>query len=296
MTEKPETEAPETSEKQDAAAAPTEDAKPKKEKKEESLLSFSLFLVKLAVIVLIFRSVVAAPFSIPSESMVPRLLEGDHLIASKWSYGVSNNSLPFGWAPFPDGRLFASQPERGDVVIFKHPISGEDYIKRTIGLPGDTIQMQAGVLLINGNPVPKERVSDLVVEISPYMQCGSGTSELETDGTLVCRLERYRETLPNGATYNVLDDGMSAGDNTQEFTVPEGQLFVMGDNRDHSLDSRWAASVDRNGGGQAVGIIDQDLLVGKAQFMMWSTDGGAEWYLPWTWFTNTRWNRIGGGI
>jgi signal peptidase I len=262
-------------------------------KKGESPLSFAVFLLKLAVVVLIVRSFVFAPFSIPSESMLPLLMNGDHLIASKWNYGLSNNSLPFGIRPFPDGRLFAGQPERGDVAIFKHPLSGEDYIKRVIGLPGDQIQMKGGALSINGEAVTKEQVADFEVELSPNTEChrAGGTELTREDGVRICRYRQFRETLPNGVSYNVLDFGPGAGDDTQIFTVPQGHFFAMGDNRDNSRDSRWPALP-----GEAVGMVPQDLLVGKAQFMMWSTDGGAEFYLPWTWFSNTRWGRIGSGI
>ena len=292
MTETPSATPAETPE----AAAP---AKPGK--KEESLLGFLVFLLKLAAIVLIIRSFVFAPFSIPSESMLPRLINGDHLIASKWNYGISNNSLPFGWQPFPEGRLFAGQPERGDVAIFKHPKTGEDYIKRVIGLPGDEIQMKGGVLFINGKPVEKERVADFEIATSANTKCHptGGSEATREDGTRICRYERYRETLPNGVSYNVLDFGPVGvnpidridPDNTTPDIVPQGHLFMMGDNRDNSRDSRWPAAPH-----DSVGMVPQDLLVGKAQVMMWSTDGSARWLLPWTWFTAARWSRIGGGI
>jgi len=267
------------------------------DEQQETVLGFLVFLLKLVVIVFVIRSFVIAPFSIPSESMQPRLINGDHLIASKWSYGFSNHSLPFGLQPFPEGRIFASQPERGDVAIFKHPLSGEDYIKRVIGLPGDEIQMKGGVLFINGVAVKKEPVADFEIEVSPNTRCTMLQFQaMRADGTAVCRYPQFRETLPNGVTYNVLDFVMRNGDDTQVYIVPQGQLFVMGDNRDNSLDSRFPASVGSDGTGGAVGILPQDLLVGKAQVMMWSTDGGAEWLKPWTWFTAARWSRIGGGI
>ncbi|MEP0191244.1 MAG: signal peptidase I [Erythrobacter sp.] len=273
--------------------------------KEESWLSFAFFLLKLILAVLIFRSLLFSPFSIPSESMQPRLWNGDYLLASKWSYGFSNYSLPFN-APLIPGRIFADQPDRGDVVIFKHPIDKKDYIKRAIGLPGDTIEVVGGQVMLNGELIPREPIVDFVQPVDELMlarqsenkdlgfaaasPCGKPKFEEISDaGVRQCRYPRYRETLPSGVSYNVLDFGPDEFlDDFDRITVGEGDLFVMGDNRDNSLDSRAVASPDAG-----VGIVSQDLLVGEATIIMWSTDGGAVWYKPWTWFSSTRWGRIG---
>ncbi|WEK48371.1 MAG: signal peptidase I [Candidatus Andeanibacterium colombiense] len=249
----------------------------------------------------VFRSFAYAPFSIPSESMMPRLQIGDYLLASKWNYGFSNYSLPFGLRPFPKGRILASQPERGDVVIFKAPPrEKEDYIKRVIGLPGDQIQMVGGVLFINGVEVKKRRIADFVQPIDAAMlrdakarervsACFSLKFEEQTPDGRVCRYSQFVETLPNGIGYKVLDFGTTWQDDTPPRVVPDGMLFLMGDNRDNSMDSRFPAA-----DGQGVGLVPQDNLVGKASVMIWSTDGSAEWIKPWSWFTAARWSRIGG--
>lgn len=255
-------------------------------KKEENFFSFLFWLV-LGVVIL--RSFIISPFNIPSESMLPRLLTGDYLFATKWSYGYSKYSLPFS-APLIPGRLFASQPERGDIAIFKAPPGNDvDYIKRVIGLPGDEVQMKGGQLWLNGKAVPKVKVADFLVPVSPNTDCGPGFDSTDQAGTPVCRYPQFRETLPNGKSYDVLDMGLTPQDDTGVFIVPEGHLFLMGDNRDNSMDSRFPAV---EGGG--IGIVPQENLVGKASVMMFSTDGSAEWIKPWTWFTAARWNRIGG--
>lgn len=253
---------------------------------------FHIFLLKLVIFVVVLRSFIFSPFNIPSESMLPRLLNGDYLLASKWSYGFSKYSLPFS-APLIPGRVWASQPERGDVVIFKAPPANDtDYIKRVIGLPGDQIQMIGGILHINGTAVPKQRLTDFELPVSPNTDCYLPQFEARAkDGADVCHYPRYRETLPNGVSYDILDLGQTPQDDTPVFVVPADHLFLMGDNRDNSLDSRFPAV-----SGQGVGIVPQANLVGKASVMMFSTDGGAEWIKPWTWFSAARPERIGTAI
>jgi len=278
---------------------PEQATKPKSE-----TLDFLQFLVKLAIIVFVIRSFIVAPFNIPSESMQPRLLIGDYLLVSKWDYGYSRYSMPLG-LPLFDGRVLGSQPERGDVVVFKAPPGNDlDYIKRVIGLPGDIVQMKNGVLLLNGQMVQRKRLADFTVRVSPNMMkaakdAGSPYAcyhpqfeKVDENGETLCHYPHYQETLPGGKSYRILDllPGQP-GDTTEAFVVPEGHVFLMGDNRDRSADSRFPA----NEGG-AIGIVPQENLVGKAWFSVFSTDGSASWLLPWTWVTAARWDRIGEGF
>jgi signal peptidase I len=264
------------------------DAKPQKAE-EGSLVTF---LFKLVVFVFVLRSFIFAPFNIPSESMLPRLLVGDYLLVSKWSYGYSRHSLPFS-LPIIPGRIFASQPQRGDVAVFKAPPTNDiDYIKRVIGLPGDFVQVKGGQLVLNGVPVPKKRIADFLVPVSPNTVCEAPIiAETASDGSRRCRYPRYQETLPGGRSYAVIDIDTVMMDDTQVYSVPEGHLFMMGDNRDRSADSRYPAEV-----GAGIGLVPQENLVGKAWFSVFSTDGSSVWYLPWTWFTAARLERIGEGF
>lgn len=256
--------------------------------KKETPKSFTIFLLQLLVAVLIFRSFVFAPFSIPSESMLPRLMNGDLLLAAKWPYGFSKHSMPFD-APVVPGRILTSEPERGDIVIFKHPIDGLDYVKRVIALPGDRVGIEDGVVTLNGEPLSREPLPDFAIELSPNTGCAwGGREERGADGNLICHYTQYRETLPGGRSFDTLDFGMTPGDNYRAVTIPEGQMFVMGDSRDNSRDSRFAAR-----SGDAVGIVSQDLLVGEAAIILWSSDGSAVWYNPVSWFSTVRWGRIG---
>jgi signal peptidase I len=257
----------------------------------ESWGSFARFLIKLLVAVLAFRVFVFAPFSIPSESMLPRLMNGDYLLAAKWPYGISRHSLPFD-LPLPEGRLLPGTPKRGDIVIFKHPVDGRDYIKRVIGLPGDRVAVVDGQVVLNGARVSRTPAADVLVPLSPNTGCAwGGESEAFADGTGACRFATFHETLPGGTSHDVLEFGRTPADSFAERTVLLGTMFVMGDNRDSSLDSRFPAE-----SGQGVGLVSQELLVGRAAIIVWSTDGSAEWVKPWTWFAATRWGRIGTGL
>jgi signal peptidase I len=253
--------------------------------------SFVWFLVKLLVAVLAFRTLVVSPFSIPSESMLPQLMNGDYLIAAKWPYGFSRHSLPFD-LPLPEGRLLPGTPARGDIVIFKHPVDGRDYIKRVIGVPGDRVAVIGGQVVLNGARLPRERIADALVPLSPNTTCAWGGDVVEgADGKEACAYTALTETLPGGRAYEVLDFGLTGADGFAEITVPAGTMFVMGDNRDNSRDSRFPAVA-----GDGVGLVPLDRLVGRAALIIWSTDGSAEWLAPWTWFAAARWNRIGASL
>jgi len=282
-------------------AAPTPPAKPvkvKKEKKEETWWDTIRFLLWLFLAAVVLRTFLFAPFSIPSASMMPNLLVGDYLFVSKWSYGYSRYSFPFHPINF-EGRLLGGTPERGDVVVFRHP-GGDDWVKRVIGLPGDTIEVRDGVVILNGQPIPRTQMEPFDLPVTPNSPCPTERPGIENYGVRLttdanggqhCLYPRYRETLPNGRSYEVLDQGLSVPAdnfaNGQPITVPAGQLFVMGDNRDDSLDSRFEVA---EGG---VGLLPIDNVLGRAAMGFWSTDGSASWIKPWTWFTAARWSRIG---
>lgn len=272
-----------------AAKAPvslaTDTAVGKDEERQED--SFTWFLVKLLLAVLLLRIFIVAPFSIPSESMMPTLLRGDFLLAAKWPYGWSGQSVPFD-LPLIPGRIKPAMPERGDVVIFQHPVDDADYIKRAIGLPGDTVEVRGGVPVVNGRPITRQRVADYVVAAAPYVSCAGGERTVDSGGRAQCSYPMFRETLPGGRSYNVLDFGSFAQDDFGPVTVPAGKLFVMGDNRDNSQDSRFPPQA---GGG--VGMVDQSQLVARAGWIAFSIDGSAQWHNPLTWFTAIRWHRTG---
>ncbi|KJE36916.1 signal peptidase [Thalassospira sp. HJ] len=209
------------------------------------------------VIALMVRTFAFEPFNIPSGSMIPTLLVGDYLFVSKFSYGYSKHSMPFS-LPIIPGRVFESEPERGDVVVFKLPSdTSQDYIKRVIGLPGDTVQVKEGRLYINNKMIERERIEDYI------LTDGGGRS---------AAVPQYIETLPNGRVHRILemfgDQGPS--DNTEAFTVPEGHFFMMGDNRDNSADSRAFPSRFR--------FVPIENLVGRAEFLFYSKDSSQPVY------------------
>lgn len=251
-------------------------------------LGFPRFAAMLVLGVLLLRTFACAPFTIPSESMLPALQNGDYLVATKWPYGYSRWSVPFGLVPF-DGVIAQKAPERGDIAIFRHPVDGSDYIKRVIGLPGDTVTLARGVVMLNGKPLPRRRVEDFRVAVSPNTGCAWGAAkDVAPDGTRICRYARFEETLPSGKRYAVLDFGATPQDRFGPVTVPDGMLFLLGDNRDNSQDSRFAASA---GGG--IGLVPAKNLLARAGVVLLSVDGSAVWYNPVSWFTALRWHRMG---
>ncbi|MBR72166.1 MAG: signal peptidase I [Rhodospirillaceae bacterium] len=218
---------------------------------------------------LILRTVALEPFNIPSGSMIPNLMVGDYLFVSKYSYGYSKYSLP--WSlPLWSGRILGGEPERGDVAVFKLPRDNEtDYIKRIIGLPGDRIQVRNGVVYLNDRPLKRNKIKNF---------------EYKDSNGHIRRLEQYRETLPNGVSYNILEaTPYGALDDTPIYTVPIKHYFAMGDNRDNSLDSRVLS---------AVGYIPEENLVGRAEFTFYSTNGIADIWEVWKWGESTRFERV----
>jgi signal peptidase I len=278
----------------DSAAA--DDAKA--EKKKPSALEETVEIIKTVVyalgIALFLRVLFFQPFTIPSESMEPALLKGDYIIVSKWSYGYSRHSIPFS-PPIFSGRIFGSQPHRGDIVVFKLPRDGHtDYIKRLIGLPGDRIQVRDGVVFVNGQAIPRQVVGPT-----------------EDPGARGLMVQQVRETMPGGPSYITFDQGPQQADNTTVYTVPQNCYFFMGDNRDNSLDSRfnpglagqddhgcrWNIPADAEIGFQAgVGFVPAENLVGKAQIILLSWDEEASLFKPWTWFTHARPGRFFRGL
>ena len=252
-------------------------------------------LLWVLLAVLAFHSFVAKPFYIPSESMMPGLLTGDLLVVSKYPYGWSWASPSFHILPPMGGRVLGQLPKRGDIVIVTPPGQRTDYIKRVIGLPGDTVRMVEGQLFINGQAVKRQPQAPDLVPIDINSPCGSSTDPAlydfrvrGADGRMYCRVPVVRETLPNGRTYETVDLGRSSEDNFGPVTVPDGHLWLMGDNRDDSADSRvpeWQGGLG--------GPVPWENIGGRAEFITFSLDGSTIWYNPLTWPNAFRSGRAG---
>ena len=253
-------------------------------------------LAYMLLAVIAFHTLIAKPFYIPSASMVPSLMVGDRLIVSKYPYGWSWVSATFHLLPRDDWRIAPATPEYGDIVILVPPDRAEDYIKRVVGLPGDTVAMVGGRLIINGMPVrreveppvrlPAENDNDCLG--APCLEYFTQYRVLLDDGTAVYEPTTYRETLPNGASYLVIDHYDQYYDDFEPVTVPEGHIFAMGDNRDHSSDSRAPSALD--GGNGLGGPVPMSSVGGRAEFITFSLDGTAS-YNPLTWWGALRGER-----
>jgi len=239
-----------------------------------------IVIIEALLLALTIRTFLFQPFTIPSGSMRPTLLVGDYLFVSKYAYGYSHFSLPLAPDLF-SGRIWSAEPKRGDIVIFRHPgDTSLDYIKRVVGLPGDSIQMQGSVLYINGTAVQREKIGetrdvDMIGDLPPPI---SHIFNPAVDRPVSV----YRETLPNNVSYNTFDIfPMGPGDNTGVYEVPAEHYFMMGDNRDNSLDSRFE-----------LGYVPFENLVGRANLIFFSIgDDSSAWQL-WRWPANIRWGRL----
>lgn len=235
--------------------------------KEESFFDTLKTIVYAIVIAILIRTFLFEPFKIPSGSMYPTLYVGDYLFVSKYTYGYSKHSLPFS-LPLINGRIWVDEPQRGDVVVFKFPQDNKtDFIKRIIGLPGDKVKFENGRLYINGELIQREAIDDFVIRDA------KGNAE---------RYRQYVETLPNGVVHNILEvSDFEKADNTVEVEVPQGNYFMVGDNRDRSDDSRLN-----------VGFVPFENLVGKARVLFYSHGDEGAWYKPWTWPKKIRFERL----
>ena len=232
-------------------------------------------ILEALVIALVVRTFLFQPFNIPSGSLVPTLLVGDYLFVSKYAYGYSKHSFPYSLMPTSGRFLFVSEPKRGDIAVFKLPKDNStDYIKRVIGLPGDRVQMIYGVLHINGQAVKRE---------------AAGTFRSQDRFGRLAEIPRYKETLPGGVVHYVIEaeGDTSYWDNTNEYLVPPGHYFMMGDNRDSSLDSRSLADV---------GYVPFENFVGRAEIIFFSLDEKSSFWEFWKWPWSIRWNRMFSGI
>ncbi len=248
----------------------------------------------LVVAVLGFHSLVAKPFYIPSESMMPSLLVGDRLVVTKYPYGYSYVTPTFHVLPFIEGRLFGSLPQRGDIVIVTPTDARTDYIKRVIGLPGDLVEMHGGILYLNGRPVQREKMGLRALKIDANLPCDNdhypGALARDASGTLVCNVQIVRETLPNGASYDTIDLGPTTADNFAPLRVPAGHVWLMGDNRDNSADSRMSFAQGGLGG-----PVPVENIGGRAEFITFSLDGTASWN-PFSWAGSFRPGRAGDSL
>ena len=276
---------------EDPASPPAEE----KESKGSALWREIKGLLWVLIAVLAFHSLIAKPFYIPSESMMPGLLTGDRLVVTKYPYGWSWVSPSFHILPPMSGRLFGKMPERGDIVIVTPPGTRTDYIKRVIGLPGDTLRMVDGTLIINGQPVKRQTLPPDMVPIDINSPCGSDHDPAlfdfrvrGADGKMYCKVPVVRETLPNGRSYETVELGRSAEDNFGPVTVPAGHVWLMGDNRDDSADSRvpeWQGGLG--------GPVPWENIGGRAEFITFSLRGTAVWWNPLTWPHDFRPGRAG---
>ncbi len=272
-----------------------------------------------ALIAIIFRSFLLEPFNIPSGSMIPTLHVGDHIFVEKWSYGYSRYSFPFGSWHLWDGRFLSTEPDVGDVIVFRNPINeSQDFVKRLIARPGDKVQVRDGRLYINGKIVKRENPRKYIVAILPksIRSVGFHNGNMSIKGNKVwvdnapatfnytieykpdsyCKLAtglcgvfdatEYTETLPNGVRHSIIEMSDNAPyDNTAEYTVPAGHYFFMGDNRDNSSDSR-----------AEIGFVPRDNILGRVWFIWYSHNYYAPMIALWTWGNKIRWDRIGMGI
>jgi signal peptidase I len=280
----------ETTPEAEAPASPD-----KKEEKGSALWREIRGLAWVLLAVLAFHSFVAKPFYIPSESMMPGLLTGDRLVVSKYPYGWSWVSPSFHVLPPMQGRLFGRMPERGDIVIVTPPGTRTDYIKRVIGVPGDVLRMVNGQLYINGQAVKRQPQTTEMIPVDINSPCGSERDPpLEpfrvtgADGKMYCRVPVVRETLPNGRSYETVELGKSSEDDFGPVTVPAGHVWLMGDNRDDSADSRvpeWQGGLG--------GAVPWENIGGRAEFITFSLNGSTQWWNPVSWIEALRPGRAG---